>query len=64
MSVWTLLTDLEKVVNLPQAENSELYNILKDEQKYVYQMMVWHDGNLKSWLAILNKKSSPLNFEF
>ena len=37
-------TDLEKVVNRPQAENSELYNVLKiawfatkDEWKYVYQ---------------------------
>ena len=36
--------DLEKVVNRPQAENSELYNVLKiawfapkDEWKYVYQ---------------------------
>ena len=42
--------DLEKVANCPQAENLELYNVLKiarfatkDEQKYVYQMLVWHD---------------------
>ena len=52
--------DLEKVVNHPQAKSSEIYNVLKialfvtkDEQKYVYQMLVWHDG-------ILNPKS---NFE-
>ena len=38
-----LRTDLEKVVNCPQAENSELYNVLKlawfatmDEQMYMY----------------------------
>ena len=35
--------DLEKVVNFPQAENSEFYNVLKiagfaakDKKKYVY----------------------------
>ena len=48
-------TDLEKVVNRPQAENLELYNVLKiarfttmDEQKYMYYMLVWHDEILKS----------------
>ena len=53
--------DLEKVVDHPQAENSELYNVLKiarfatkDEQKYVYQMLVWHDQILKSWVPIQN----------
>ena len=53
--------DLEKVVNLPQAENSKLYNFLKIawfatnyEQKYVYQMLVWHYQILKSWVPILN----------
>ena len=37
------LADLEKVINRPQAENSELYDVLKimsfatmDEQKYMY----------------------------
>ena len=37
------LADLEKVVNRPQAENSDIYNYLKiawlgtkDNQKYVY----------------------------
>ena len=47
--------DLEKIVNRPQAEKSELYNVLKiagfatmDEQKYMYQMLVRHDGILKS----------------
>ena len=47
--------DLEKVVNRPQAENSELYNVLKkagfatkDKQKKVYQILVWHDRILKS----------------
>ena len=48
-------SDLEKVMNPPQAENSELYNVLKrarfatkDGQKYVYQMLVRHDQILKS----------------
>ena len=48
-------SDLEKVVNRPQAEKPELNNVLKiaglttmDEQKYVYQMLVWHDAILKS----------------
>ena len=52
LSAWG--TDLEKVVNRPQAENSKLYNVLKiarfatkDEQKYVNQMLVWHDRILK-----------------
>ena len=47
--------DLEKVLNRPQAENSELYNVLKiarfttnDEQKYMYQMFVRHYQILKS----------------
>ena len=47
--------DLEKVVNHPQAEKKEIYNVLKiagfatmDEQKYMYQMLVWHDEILKS----------------
>ena len=42
--------DLEKVVNRPQAENSEFYNVLKIarfatkyEQKYVCQMLMLHD---------------------
>ena len=54
-------TDLEKVVNRPQAENSELYKVLKivwfttkNEQKYVYQMLVWHDKILKSWVPSLD----------
>ena len=52
---------LEKVVKRPQAENPELYEVLKiawfatkNEQKNVYQMLVWHDGILKSWVPILN----------
>ena len=47
--------DLEKVVNHPQAENSELYNVLKIvwfatkcDKKYVYLMFVQHDKILKS----------------
>ena len=50
-----LSPDLEKVVNYPQAENSEPYNVLKItqfatyyEQKYVYQMLVCHYQILKS----------------
>ena len=43
------LADLEKVVNHPQGENSELNNVLKiarfvtkDDQKYVYIMsFIW-----------------------
>ena len=50
------VTDLEKVVNRPQAENSELFNVLKiarfatkDEQSYVYQMLLWHLSKLESF---------------
>ena len=49
-----LYADLEKFVNRSQAENLEVYNVLKiecfatnDEQKYVYQMLVWHDQIIK-----------------
>ena len=45
--------DLEKNVNHPQAENSQVNNVLKiarfakkDEQKYVYEILVWQDGIL------------------
>ena len=45
--------DLEKDVNHPQAENSQVNNVLKiarfakkDEQKYVYEILVWQDGIL------------------
>ena len=48
-------------MNRPQVENSELYNVLKiagfaakDEQKYMYQMLVRHDQILKSLVPILN----------
>ena len=57
MSVWTeaCVEDLEKVENPSQAENLELYNLLKivgfptkDERKYVFKRLVWYDGILKS----------------
>ena len=58
-------------MNRPQVENSELYNVLKiawfatkDEQKYVYQMLVWHDQILKSWVPILNPWPNIFNFEW
>ena len=48
-------TDLEKFVNCPKAENSELFNVFKivcfatiDEHRYIYQMLVWHIEILKS----------------
>ena len=48
-------SDLEKVVNHPQAENSDVDIVLKiagfatkDKEKNVYQILVWHDGILKS----------------
>ena len=61
-------TDLEKVVNRPQAENSEVYNVLKivrfmtkDKQKYVYQIVVWHNQILKSPSPYLKYLLSNLN---
>ena len=55
-----------KDVNCPKAESSKLYNVLKialivtnDDQKYVYKILVWYKEILKSWLPILNQKSSP-----
>ena len=55
LSLLRLLPDQEKVVNHPQAENSNVNIVLKiariatkDEQKYVYQILVWHDEILKS----------------
>ena len=61
---------MEKVVKCPQAENSQIYNLLKivclttkDKQKYVYQLLVLHDEILKFWLPILNSQPSNLNFE-
>ena len=47
--------DPEKVVNCPQAENFEIYNVLKipclvtkDNHKSKYCLLVWHDEILKS----------------
>ena len=66
----TIGSDLEKVVNRPQAENSELYNGLKiawfatkDKEKHMYKMLVWQDVILKSWLPVLNPYPINLNFE-
>ena len=49
-----LLTDMEKVVNCPQAENLEIYNVLKVprlatkvNQRSKYYLLVWHDEILK-----------------
>ena len=57
--------DLKKVVNGPQAENSEFYNILKitwyatkDDQKNAYELVMWNDQLLKSWFSILNLQPS------
>ena len=53
MNVPLMPVDLEKDVNHPQAENSQVNNVLKiarfakkDEQKYVYEILVWQDGIL------------------
>ena len=50
-----LVADLEKVVKQPQAEKSELKNVLKialfvtkDKQKYVYWMFAFHGEILES----------------
>ena len=50
----TVIRDLEKVVDRPQAENSKFYNVLKiagfatkDEENHGYQMLVWNDEILK-----------------
>ena len=58
----------QKVVNSPQAEFSEFYNVLKiawfpieDEQKYVYSMLVWYDGSLDCLFLIHSPPSSILN---
>ena len=71
LSLLRLLPDQEKVVNHPQAENSHVNIVLKiariatkDEQKYVYDILVWQDGILTYWLPILNSLSCTLNFEF
>ena len=59
-----------KSCKLPQAVNSEFYNVLKIKwfapkvkERHVYKMMVWLEGILKSLLPIFNLQPLNLNFE-
>ena len=64
------VADLEKVVNHPQAANSEISNVLKiawfrtmDEQKFMFQMFLGLDEILISWLPSLYPNPSIFNFQ-
>ena len=47
---------------LQSPQNSAICD--KNEKKYVCQMLVWHEGILKSWVPILTPWPSIFNFEF